>query len=321
MKKVISLFLAVVMLTGIMTVSTTASAGPINTPQTASVIGVGTVAQTFKLGYPAGKDGSYISQNSIYYKFTAPTTDYYEFSATGYESSVYQPGEQGYVSIRVEDAMGTSVASAYTNDKTYITKKAALLTAGQTYFVELYNSGIYDVLSFTSSDYGYAEQTIFLTIMLHNHEFATSVYNYSDGSYTTDYICYYCDYYTSIYTPAPSSNQGAIINSYDSNGYTSTTYYKPEKTKIAKLKAKKKALTVKWSKKSKVSGYQIQLATDKKFKANKKTVTVGKSSTTSKTISKLKAKKKYYVRVRTYIVVNGKKQYSGWSAVKTIKTK
>lgn len=38
-------------------------------------------------------------------------------------------------------------------------------------------------------------------------------------------------------------------------------------------------------------------------------------------VKKLKAKKKYYVRVRTYKTVKGKKVYSSWSKVKSIKTK
>ena len=33
------------------------------------------------------------------------------------------------------------------------------------------------------------------------------------------------------------------------------------------------------------------------------------------------AKKKYYVRIRTYKIVNGKKVYSSWSKVKSVKTK
>ena len=49
-----------------------------------------------------------------------------------------------------------------------------------------------------------------------------------------------------------------------------------------------------------IKGYQIQLATDKKFKKNKKTVTISKQKTTKTTVKKLKAKKKYYVRIRTY---------------------
>ena len=34
-----------------------------------------------------------------------------------------------------------------------------------------------------------------------------------------------------------------------------------------------------------------------------------------------KAKKKYYVRVRTYKTVKGKKIYSSWSKAKVLKTK
>jgi hypothetical protein len=96
------------------------------------------------------------------------------------------------------------------------------------------------------------------------------------------------------------------------------------KTKITSLKKGKKKITVKWKKKKQITGYQIQYSTDKKFKKNRKTVTV-KAKKTSRTITKLKSKKKYYVRIRTYKTVksNGKtkKSYSGWSAVKSVKTK
>ena len=46
-----------------------------------------------------------------------------------------------------------------------------------------------------------------------------------------------------------------------------------------------------------------------------------KQKTTKYKVKKLKAKKKYYVRVRTYKTVKGKKVYSSWSKVKNIKTK
>ena len=96
---------------------------------------------------------------------------------------------------------------------------------------------------------------------------------------------------------------------------------KPKSAKIKKVKAAKKAVSVEWKKVSGVKGYQVQVATDKKFKKNKKTATVKKQKTTKVTIKKLKAKKKYYVRIRTYKTVKGKKVYSSWSKVKTIKTK
>lgn len=96
---------------------------------------------------------------------------------------------------------------------------------------------------------------------------------------------------------------------------------KPKSTSIKKVKGSKKAVALEWKKVSSTKGYEIQLATDKKFKKNKKTVNVKKQKTTKVTVKKLKSKKKYYVRIRTYKTVNGKKVYSSWSKVKTVKTK
>lgn len=100
-----------------------------------------------------------------------------------------------------------------------------------------------------------------------------------------------------------------------------TETVKPKKTSIKKLSKGKKKFTVTWAKVSGVKGYQIQYSSDKKFKKNNKNVTVTKQKTTKATVKKLKSKKKYYVRVRTYKTVNGKKIYSSWSKVKSVKTK
>lgn len=100
-----------------------------------------------------------------------------------------------------------------------------------------------------------------------------------------------------------------------------TKTVKPKKTSIKKLSKGKKKFTVTWAKVSGVKGYQIQYSSDKKFKKNNKSVTVAKQKTTKATVKKLKSKKKYYVRVRTYKTVSGKKIYSSWSKVKSVKTK
>ncbi len=95
------------------------------------------------------------------------------------------------------------------------------------------------------------------------------------------------------------------------------------KPAISSLKSsKKKQLTVKWKKGSGISGYQISYSTSSKFtKSTTKTVTVSKAGTTSKTLTKLKSKKKYYVRVRVYKKQKGGKLYGAWSPVKNAKTK
>ena len=107
--------------------------------------------------------------------------------------------------------------------------------------------------------------------------------------------------------------------------YTGSKYLyfniKPKATTIKSVSAGKKSFTVKWNKKSsQITGYQIQYSTSKNFK-NAKTITVNSTSAESKKISKLKAKKKYYVRVRTYKYLCGVKTYSTWSKAKTVTTK
>ena len=104
---------------------------------------------------------------------------------------------------------------------------------------------------------------------------------------------------------------------------TKTLYFtiKPKATSISSLSAGSKKFTVKWKKQStQVTGYQIQYSTSSKF-TSPKTVTVSSYKTTSKTISKLKGKKKYYVRVRTYKTVGKTKYYSSWSGAKSTTTK
>ena len=101
----------------------------------------------------------------------------------------------------------------------------------------------------------------------------------------------------------------------------------PKNTAISKLTASKNTITVKWKKQAKqTAGYELQYSTSSKFtKKTTKTVKIAKNKVTSKKIAKLKAKKKYYVRIRTYQTVKvGKKStkiYSDWSKAKAVTTK
>lgn len=92
------------------------------------------------------------------------------------------------------------------------------------------------------------------------------------------------------------------------------------KKQTAKVKAGKKKLTVTWKKDKNVSGYQIKIATKKNFKGAK-TYTVKSYKTYKKVIKKLKAKKKYFVKVRAYKTVGKSKVYGAYSAVRSCKVK
>ena len=92
----------------------------------------------------------------------------------------------------------------------------------------------------------------------------------------------------------------------------------PQKTTLKKLKAGKKTFTVSWTKKA-YSGYQIRYSLKSSMKsATYKNVSASK---TSLKVKKLKTRKKYYVQIRTYKTVDGKKCYSAWSSAKKVKTK
>lgn len=92
------------------------------------------------------------------------------------------------------------------------------------------------------------------------------------------------------------------------------------KKQTAKVKAGKKKLTVTWKKDKNASGYQIKIATKKNFKGAK-TYTVKSYKTYKKVIKKLKAKKKYFVKVRAYKTVGKSKVYGAYSAVRSCKVK
>ena len=92
----------------------------------------------------------------------------------------------------------------------------------------------------------------------------------------------------------------------------------PAKTSLRSVKSKTaKQATVTWKKAKSISGYQISYSQNSSMK-KAKTLTV-KGSATRATLKKLVSKKKYYVWIRTYKVVSGKKYYSKWSSKKSVK--
>jgi hypothetical protein len=95
----------------------------------------------------------------------------------------------------------------------------------------------------------------------------------------------------------------------------------PKSVSKVSVKAVRKGFKIAWKKQTaQVSGYQIQYSKSSSFK--KSTKKLAKSNkTTSTTIKGMGSRKKYYVRIRTYKTVNGKKVYSAWSATKRVTTK
>ena len=90
-------------------------------------------------------------------------------------------------------------------------------------------------------------------------------------------------------------------------------------SKLSLKSTAKKQATVSWTAAKSISGYQIYYSQRSNMK-NAKYITA-KSSAKSSVLRNLTSKKKYYVRIRTYKTVSGKKYYSTWSSVKSVTVK
>lgn len=96
----------------------------------------------------------------------------------------------------------------------------------------------------------------------------------------------------------------------------------PNKVTIYYPSAGSKKMTVKWKKVSAGTGYEIKYSTSSSFKSSKtKTVRIEGKSNVSKTIKSLKKGTKYYVKVRAYKIVDGKRYYGSYSSVRTVRVK
>ena len=133
-------------------------------------------------------------------------------------------------------------------------------------------------------------------------------------------------YFTAAY-PASSKAIGTYkVKIKLRNGYSGskTLSYNitSKKTKLSSVKAGHGSIKVKWKKvKKQNTGYQIIISTNKNFKKGNKKVLVKGSKKSSKTVNGLKSGRKYFVKVRTYKTVGGKKIFSDWSNKKTVRVR
>ena len=105
-----------------------------------------------------------------------------------------------------------------------------------------------------------------------------------------------------------------------SGSFSKTFKISTAKQKITKIKTAKGGFTAKWKKQSMADGYQLKYANNSDFE-NGRSKYVKTNSTTSLSVSKLRSGKTYFVKVRSYTTVGGKKIYGDWSDVKAITTK
>ncbi len=106
------------------------------------------------------------------------------------------------------------------------------------------------------------------------------------------------------------------INASETDNYKSaskkiTIIVKPAKVEIKSLTSKKQKINFKIEKQSGVSGYIAEASLKSNF--NKKISVSLKSTKTKGTFPKVEKGKKYHIRIRAYVKINGEKYYSKWA--------
>lgn len=89
----------------------------------------------------------------------------------------------------------------------------------------------------------------------------------------------------------------------------------PGKVKTVKVTKKNSFIYANWSKASDCTGYEMQISTSKKFK------TYDSYTTSDKNYSVYRSKGTYYIRVRSYKLINNQKYYGSFSSIKKITIK
>ena len=130
-------------------------------------------------------------------------------------------------------------------------------------------------------------------------------------------------YYTVSYKNNKNVGYGTVVvkgkGSYGKYSGTAAFKINLKKTKLSSAKStKRKTFTIIWKKTGGNSGWQVQYSTNKKFRSGVRTVNL-KSSNTRLTVRKLKSRKNYYVRIRSYKKVGKQTWYSRWSSVKSVR--
>ena len=258
-----------------------------------------------------------------WYKIQIPSNGRYVVKLVSYTGRTYL------------DVFNYDLSEEYTSDYWRIDGGSEASPKTGTYEAD-FSAGVY-YIKITGSTGKYQLSWYALTPENCTHDFETkSVGSTCTAAGYTTYTCKICGYsYNADYKALSSHyySTTTVYPTYTSKGYTThvcrncgysykdnyTAKLKVKKPSISSLKKGKKKLTVYLKNYSGLDGVQIQYSTSKKF-TKKKTKTVA-TKKASKTIKKLKSKKKYYVRVRGYKIVNGKKVYSSWSKVKSIKVK
>ncbi len=217
----------------------------------------------------------------------------------------FKPAESGVYQLSFKNTKKGKVYNFYT--RAYKSLK------------DVKNNGYIEELGeYTKSDYSYFVYKFSKDkeYYIHAYTLVNNISKFTCPVVVTTHKHRFKDYFT----PAVREEFGEYGKVCKTCGYEKDikTFNAPAVPASFKVTPGKKKFTAKWKKARGAKKYQLQYSYSKKFKKSKsKTV-----KSCKKTVKKLKSKKTYYVRIRSYKVVKGHKVYSQkWSKTRKIRVK
>lgn len=270
-----------------------------------------------------GYDGRY-KMNATYYSYG--TKDQNAYSYDNPQSFVI--GQQMVGALTYTDTedwykFNVSKASTYVLKLTHYTYRVDYKLYNQDLSVEVESSDSYNgsetAPKAATWEIVLSPGTYYIKITGYRGKYLMDMSSLNQSNCSHDYVTSYVDatYLAKGYTLHKCKKCG---KSYKDNYIGKKTLGKGYIWNFGGITAGKRKFTVTYQSISDVSGYQIRYSTNKQFKKSVKIVKAGKNTTT-KTIKKLKKRKRYYVQVRGYKKVRGKIVYGKWSGKRSVKTK
>ena len=219
----------------------------------------------------------------------------------------YTADASGYSASYIESRINTGLAYYYSNKSKYEDTKLAPTERLSPDDYSFTDASTFKVSTISNKTYNGKAQKPSVTVK------AGSTTLVKDKDYTVSYKN----------NVKPGKATVTITGKHTYKGTKKVTFkIVPKKQAMSKATSPKKAqLKATWKKDSTVTGYQVVIAKNKSFTSGKKTATITKNKTVSKTFTKLSKGKKYYVKVRAYKSIDGKKYYGNYSSYKTVKVR
>ena len=146
------------------------------------------------------------------------------------------------------------------------------------------------------------------------HSLVESSDDYKEGYSVDEYTKLFNSYYNQV---NPETEKSAYDKAKKASAAKLRALKKAARPSKPTVKRKGKKVTVKWKKIKGVDGYQISIAKGKGKTKIVSTISRKKAKKAVRTIT-TKSKAKQYVKIRSYVIVNGKKVYSNWSKARRI---